>query len=178
MYKRDKLFVIAILGPAGSGKSTLAETLKNELVDTAHVSSDHIKRYISEFKEKQSHNQVSRNVTDAMTAEYLNNGISTIIDQGMTTEQVEKLKQIAESHNADFFVYKIEAHPDILKARIAERQERINQSMMSQETMDILSKIYEENACPAAATFDSGKLATIEIVDLILKDLKILNQTE
>ncbi len=174
MYKRDKLFVVVIFGPAGSGKSTLAETLKNELVDTAHVSSDHIKRYISEFKEKESHNTVSRNVTDAMVAEYLNNGINTVVEQGMTTEQVEKLKQIAESYDADFFVYKIEAPSDIRTARISERAERINQPMMSQETMNTLSKIYEENTYPATATFDSEKLTIQEIVAVILKDLKII----
>ncbi len=173
MYKTQKPFVVAILGSAGAGKSTLAEMLKNDLVNTAHVSTDHIKRYVSQFREIESHNEVSRNVTDAMIAEYLKNGISTIVDQGMNNEQVEKLKQIADSHHADFFVYKIEAHPDVRTARIAERQERVNKPMMSQETMDILSKIYEENTYPATETFDSGEMSTKEMADKILKDLKV-----
>lgn len=172
MYKTQKPFVVAILGPAGAGKSTLAEMLKNDLVNTAHVSTDHIKRYISQFREIESHNEVSRNVTNAMIVEYLNNDISTIVDQGMSTKQVEKLEHIAKEHNADFFVYKIEAHPDIRTKRIAERQERVKQPMMSQKTMDILSKIYEENDYPATATFDSGEMSTREIADMILKDLK------
>lgn len=174
MYKREKPFVVAILGPAGAGKSTLAEILKNDLINTAHVSTDHIKRYISQFREVESHNEVSRNVTGAMIAEYLKNDINTIVDQGMSTEQVEKLEQIAKNHNADFFVYRIEAHPNIRTTRITERQERVGQPMMSQETMDILSKIYQENTYIATNTFDSGELTTREIADLILKDLKVV----
>lgn len=172
MKKTNKLSVVVIFGPAGVGKTTIAEALKNELINTVHVSSDHIKRYISEFKEVTSHNSVSRNVTDAMVIEYLKNGINTIVEQGMSAEQVEMLQKIAQDHNADFFAYRIEAHPDILTSRIAERAERINQPAMSQETMDILSKIYEENTFPATETFDSEKLTTREIVDSILKDLK------
>ena len=174
MYKTEHLFVIAILGPAGAGKSTLAEMVKNDLINTAHVSTDHIKRYLSQFREVESHNEVSRNVTDVMIAEYLNNGISTIVDQGMNTKQVEKLEQIAKDHNADFFVYKIEAHPDIRTSRILERTQKSNKPMMSQETMDILSKIYKENTYPATAIFDSGKLNTREMADRILKDLKVI----
>lgn len=171
MLKTDRPFVMVIFGPAGVGKSTLAELLKNEISYTAHVSSDHIKRYISEFKEIPSHNKVSRSVTNAMIVEYIKNGINVIVDQGMDKDEIEILKTIASDQNADFFVYRIEAHPDIRTNRIKERAERINQPMMSQHTMDILSKIYEENDYPATNTFDSGTLSTREIADLILKSI-------
>jgi dephospho-CoA kinase len=174
MHKTDKPFVIAIFGPAGVGKSTLAELLKNEISYTAHVSSDHIKRYISEFKEIPSHNKVSRNVTNAMIAEYLKNGINVIVDQGMDKEEIETLKKIADAHDASFFVYGIEAEDAIQIERLKERAERINQPVMSEETIDTLSRIYKGNDYNVNTTFDAGTLSTREIADLILKDLKLI----
>lgn len=173
MHKTEKPFVMAIIGPAGVGKSTLAELLKNEISYVAHVSSDHIKRYISEFKSIPSHNKVSRNVTNAMIAEYLKNGVSVILDQGMDTEEMGLLRAIADAHKASFFFYRIEASPDIRIKRLHERAARISQPVMSEETMNILSRIYEENDYPATATFDSGMLSTREIADCILKDLPL-----
>lgn len=165
--------MVVIFGPAGAGKSTLAELLKNEISYTAHVSSDHIKRYISEFKEIPSHNKVSRNVTNAMIAEYLKNGVNVIVDQGMDREEIELLNTITDAHNANFLVYGIEIESTIQIQRLKERAERINQPMMSQETMDILSKIYKGNDYKVTTTFDSGTLNTREIADLILKDLEL-----
>lgn len=163
---------MAILGPAGSGKTTLAEFLKNQLVNTAHVSSDHIKRYISEFKEVESHNMVSRNVTDAMIIEYLKNNINVIVEQGMNNEQLAILENIAKAHSATFLVYKIEAPRDVRTARISERAQRISQPIMSQQTMDILETIYTENTYPATKVFDSEVTSTEEITRVILEDLK------
>lgn len=171
MHKFDKPFIIAVLGTAGVGKSTLAEFLKNQISNTAHVSSDHIKRYISEFREVASHNQVSRKVTDAMIVEYLKNGISVIVDQGMNNAELERLDAIARQYSATFLVYRMQANPTIRLSRLYERAKRVNQPVMSQETMDILLKIYNENDYPSTATFDSGVLSTEEIAERILKDI-------
>lgn len=173
MYTAQKSFVIIMFGTAGVGKSTIAEFLKNQITNTAHVSSDHIKRYISEFKQVPSHNEVSRNVTNAMIAEYLKNGISVILDQGMSKEQIEQVHHITKQHHAMFLVYRIEADPDIRLTRINERALRVGQPVMSQETMDILLSIYNENTYPATATFDSGVLSTEEICNRIVEDIEI-----
>jgi predicted kinase len=174
MYKRDKLFMINIIGAAGVGKTTLADFLKNQLIDTAHVATDHIKRFISQFREVPSHNIVSRNVVNAMADEYLKNGISVIVEQGMDNEEIEKLKKIANQHSADFFLYRIEAHEDIRTQRVAERTTKTNKPMMSKETMDKLFNRYQKNTHSANQTFDSGKLSTEEMANLILEDLKVL----
>jgi adenylate kinase family enzyme len=171
MYKFEKPFVIILLGTAGVGKSTLAEFLKNQISNTAHVSVDHIKRYISEFREVPSHNQISRNITNAMIDEYLENGINVIVDQGMNNEEIEKIKEISEKHQTRFFVYRIEADSDIRLQRLKDRAEKTKQLIMSKETMDILLKIYNENTYPSITTFDSGKLSIQEIASSIIKDL-------
>lgn len=172
MYTVQKPFVVVIFGTAGVGKSTIAEFLKNQITNTAHVSSDHIKRYISEFKQVPSHNEVSRTVTNAMIVEYLKNGISVVLDQGMSKEQIEVVRDIANEYHATFLVYRIEADPDIRLARINERALRVGQPAMSQETMDVLLNIYKDNTYPATATFDSGVLSTEEICNRILEDIK------
>lgn len=174
MYTAPTPFVIVIFGTAGVGKSTIAESLKNQITNTAHVSSDHIKRYISEFKQVPSHNEVSRNVTNAMIVEYLKNGINVILDQGMSREQIEVVRDIATQYGATFLVYRIEADAFIRLARINERAVRVGQPAMSQETMDILLHIYNDNTYPATATFDSGVLSTEEVCNRILKELQAI----
>ncbi len=165
--------MVVIIGPAGAGKTTLSEFLKNQLVNTAHVSSDNIKRYISQFREVDSHNKVSGNVAIAMADEYIKNGISVIAEKNMDSEEVEKFKKIAEKHNVDFFLYRVEAHKEIRRERIVERTARTNKPMISEETIDKLSKRYEENTHSGNETFDSGKLSIEEIADHILKDLEV-----
>jgi adenylate kinase family enzyme len=174
MYKRNKLFMVIIIGPPGAGKTTLAEFLKNQLTFTAHVASDNIKRFISEFKEVHSHNKVSRNVANVMANEYLKNNISVIVDQNMDSEEIEKLKNIADKHKVDFFIYRVEAHPEIREKRILERTKKSNKPMMSKETMRKLLKRYEKNTYAGNVILDSEKLSTEEMANLILKDLKVL----
>ena len=174
MYTRDKLFMVVLIGPAGAGKTTLAEFLKNNLSYSAHVSSDNIKRFISQFREIDSHNRVSFNVALAMANEYLNNRVSVIFDKNMSSEDVQKLKDIADKHTIDFFLYRIEAHPDLRTQRIAERTAKTNKPMMSKEGMDKLSKRYEENSYPGNAVFDSGKLTIEDMAEKVFRDLNVL----
>lgn len=172
MYKREKLFLLTINGPSGAGKTSLADLLHDELAYTAHVGTDHIKRYISEFREIPSHNKVSRKVTNAMVDEYLKNGINVIVEQGMSNEEVEVLKKISNKWNADFFVYRIEAPRDILEKRTDERSKKLNKPLFSKEDLDRKIDRYQKNTYPSNATFDSEKMSTKEISDHILKDLK------
>lgn len=173
MYTRGKLFMVVILGTAGVGKSTTAEQLKNKIRNTAHVSIDHIKRYISEFKEIPSHIRVSRKVVNAMIREYLGSGIHVVVEQGMDRKEVEELESIARDYGADFYVYRLEAIPEVRLARLTERAERIGQPVMPQETMDILLRIYNENDYPETYTFDTGVLSTDEIVAKMMEDIAV-----
>ncbi len=165
--------MVVIIGPAGAGKTTLAEFLKNQLVYTAHVAHDNIKRFISEFREIASHTDVSRSVAIAMTDEYLKNGINVVVEQGMDNKEIERLHAIADKNGADFFLYRIEADHEIRIQRVAERAIRTNKSIMSKERMDFLLKRYEANTYPGNGVFDSGKLSTEEMANQIINDLTL-----
>lgn len=173
MYKREKLFLIVIIGPAGAGKTTLADFLHDELAYTAHIGADHIKRFISQFREISSHNIVSRKVINVMVDEYLKNSINVIVEQGMSTQEIEVLKEIADINDVDFFIYYVEAPRDIFEKRTAERSEKLNKPFIPKEQMDDLIKKYKDNTFPSNRIFDSGEMSTKEMGEIILKDLKL-----
>ncbi len=109
-----------------------------------------------------------------MAHEYLGNGINVIIEQGMSRAEVEALQKIAETHNADFFVYRLEASRSITDERAAKRHAELNKPLIPKETLDELYKIHEENDYSNTAVLHSGKLSTREMADNILKDLKLV----
>ncbi len=174
MYRRDKMFMVVIIGTSGAGKTTLAEFLKNQLANTAHVAYDNIKSFVSQFKEVYSHKQTSVNVTYAMTKEYFKNNISVIVDKNMTNEEVDKYKEIAEKYCVDFFLYRVEIHEDIRKERITKRAYKENKPIPSQETLDKFSETYNKNIHQSNTTFDSGVLSIEQMANFILKDLGVL----
>lgn len=175
MYKTKKKFILILCGRQGSGKTTLADLLHNELSYTAHIGVDHIKRFISEFRNIPSHLLVSKKVINAMTAEYIKNEVSVIVEQNVSQAEIEILEQLAKDLGVDFFVYKLEASEEVLKERITERTEKLNKPIIPQEELDEQKTVFDENNYPFARLIDSGLLELREKANLILKDLKVID---
>ncbi|MDB5224701.1 MAG: hypothetical protein JWO43_323 [Candidatus Adlerbacteria bacterium] len=171
MMKPAKLSLIVIYGAPGAGKTTLADLLHTELSNTAHIGVDHIKRFISEFREVASHQDVSKKVINAMAAEYLQNHISVIVEQGIDLNELNALKEIAAVNSAEFFVYRLEISRDLADKRAAERMEALGKPAIPQEVLDTLNRTHEGVDYSNTAVLNSGELTTQEMADRILKDL-------
>ena len=172
MKKPKHVSLIVVYGPAGVGKTTLADLLHDELSFTAHIGVDHIKRFISEFRDIASHQVVSRKVIDAMVEEYLETGISVIVEQGMTRAEIETLQKIAEEHNANFLVYRLDASRAVADERALKRQEALGKPPISKEEFDDHSIIHQENDYPATHAFDTETMSTRQMADEVLLDLR------
>jgi predicted kinase len=173
MQKPKKLSLVVIYGPAGAGKTTLADLLHDELAFTAHIGADHIKRFISEFREVPSHQEVSKRVVGVMAAEYLRQGINVIVEQGMSADEIGAFETIADQNEAHFLVYRLDAPRPVLDNRVTERAEQLQKPTVPKETIDALYKTHEETSYSNNAAFDSESLSPREMADRILKDLGV-----
>ncbi len=174
MLKTKIKFLMVIAGPAGAGKTTIADNLKSKLSFTAHIGVDHIKRFISEFRDIPSHQIVSMSVISAMAKEYLKNDINVIIEQGqMENKDIESLNNIAKELGVEFLFYKIESSREILERRARERSDRLGKPYISEKLMDIIIEKYKKIDYPCKRIFNSEKSNTEEISQIILQDLSL-----
>lgn len=171
MKKLRELTVVVLYGPPGAGKTTLAEALHKELVDTAHMGIDHIKRFLSKFRQEPVYEEISKKVINSMIIEYLKNNISVIVEQGMNKEEIEAVEQIAKSYNAKCCVYRLEAHEDILDKRVEERTIRLNKPTIPREVIDSYRKVFNSNDYVPDRVIDSGSMEISEKINLILGDI-------
>ncbi|MEI7765643.1 MAG: AAA family ATPase [bacterium] len=172
MKKTKQLSLIAIYGASGAGKTTLTDLLHGDLSYTARLGTDHIKRFISEFRTIESHNKVSRKVINAMAVEYLKNGISVIVEQGMERSEIEELEKIAKENGAKFFAYSLNVAREIIDERVTKRSLELGKQITPKEKLDFFHKRHLDNDYPhVTATFDTGMFTSREIADQILNDL-------
>lgn len=172
MRKLDNPTLIIIYGPPGAGKTTLADFLHGELSHTAHIGIDHIKRFISEFREIPTHQEVSTRIINVMADEYLNNNINVIVEQGIDTTGIKELEKIANKHNANFFVYRLEAPHEVLDERVRERTTKLGKPEIPKDVIENLRNTFHENSYPSTRVFDSGSMSTQEQANQIFDDLK------
>jgi predicted kinase len=172
MNRPQQLLLIAIYGPAGAGKTTLVDLLHDELSYTAHIGVDHIKRFISEFRDIPAHQEVSRKVIYAMTAGYLKNGINVICEQGMSRLDLETLEGIAKDAGAKFLAYRLDASQDVADERASKRQAAAGKAPVSKEEADKLFRAHQENDYPHARILDSETMSTQQMADEVLKDIE------
>ncbi len=106
-----------------------------------------------------------------MTIEYLREGISVIVEQGMNREELEAFDRIAQENNANFLAYRLEAPKKLLDERAAKRHTELGKPPIPKETLDELYEIHKNNDYPNVLTLNSQELTTEEMTQRILKDL-------
>lgn len=173
-YSSRELFVVVIHGPMGVGKTALADLLNDEIADTAHFGADHIKRFVSDFRNVPSHTQVAKNMVPIMADGYLKQGISLILEQAFTAEEIKSLELIAQKFGAKFYIYGLDADRETLNKRIGERTQRLGKPEVSTEHINKSYEEYKQNQYLGGKTFDSRELSVGEMADRILKDLGLI----
>jgi predicted kinase len=173
-YRSSNLFMVVIHGPMGSGKTALADLLHDEIADTAHFGVDHVKWLVSDFKNVPSHTQIAKNMIPTMAEGYLKQGISLILEQAFSRDEIRSLEQIAVQYGAQFHVYRLDADKTILNERIVERTKRLGKPEVTTEHINRSYDEYKEKMYEGGTLFDSSKNSIREMADIIIKDLGLI----
>lgn len=161
-------------GPMGSGKTTLADLLHDEIANTAHFGADHIKRFVSDFRNVPSHTQVAKNMIPVMAEGYLRQGINLILEQAFTSEEIEVLELVAQKFGAKFFVYGLDADKETLNKRIVERTQRLGKPEISLDHINKSYDEYQQTRYRGGVMFDTNKASIREMADKILSGLGLI----
>ncbi len=174
-----KKFLVLIDGPMGSGKTTTSKLINQKLPDSARIALPDIKRLVPNFRENMKTLAVVREVMRAMIEKYLENGVSVVLEQITSTDGVNTLKQIAETHNVDFYVFRLTAPKDIRLQRVYDRtKEMMAVSELPQSKIDELNGYFElndqfyiDNPLKAVEIIDTQKLDLDQRTDMIISRL-------
>ncbi len=165
-------FVIVIDGPMGAGKTTVAAMLHKKLKRTAHIGLDRIKWFISDFKRVPKDNEIVRSVVTAMAEEYLKQGISVIIEQGMRKERIDALKKIAGKHHARFLAYQLTGPKAVLIGRVHQRPHLSNRPKVTDARIERNWRAYWKSHKESVATLiDTEKITARKVANRILDDI-------
>lgn len=173
-YSSKEVFVVVIHGPMGAGKTALADLLHDEIADTAHFGADHIKRFVSDFRNVPSHTQVAKNMVPVMAEGYLKQGINLILEQAFTADEINSTELISQKFSAKFYVYGLDADRETLKKRIIQRTQRLGKPEISLDHINRSYDEYMQHRYVGGVSFDANKTSLREMADKILADLKLI----
>lgn len=157
----------------GSGKTTVANLLHPRLKKTAHIGTDRIKWFVSDFKRTKKDNEIARRVLIAMCEEYLRNGISLLLAQGFVTSSGRKpYIALARRMKVRLFQYRLYAPRKILLERLAIRPKASLAKTPVPKTRILRNlKLHNAHKYRGATIIDTSCTTPAEAADRIYKDI-------
>lgn len=173
--KLSKQKIIIIDGPTSAGKTTTANLLYKRLKHTAITGIDYIKWFVSGFSCTKKENQMTANIVLTMCRRYIHYGLSIIIEQCFREKKVmDPYLNLAKRNHIPLFIYELYAPKKILLDRNKHRLETPpeRKAPLQRVLMNINSYPHKPYA-KIRSSFDSSELSTRQIVNRIIKDIKL-----
>lgn len=118
----NKQSLILLDGMTGAGKTTATRILSEKMPRTAIIGMDRVKRFVSDFERGERDNKIAREIVLTLASKYLDLGLSVIVDQPFTAEEVEVYQSLADKHALPIFKFQLFAKPEVAYARVIDRQ--------------------------------------------------------
>lgn len=166
--------LIIIDGLNGAGKTTVSGLLHRKLKRTVLLSFDKTKRLISDYTPTEEYVLLTNKVTRLMTKEYLDGGLSVIIESIFPKKELmTPFFKMAKARNIPITVYQIEAPYEIREKRIMQRpllegtKRKLAPKWMKKNDRDYFQNKYDQ-----AIIINSHDKSPEQIARIILRDLK------
>lgn len=115
-----------LYGYPGAGKTLFARQFADELQNTIHLQADKLQHNLLEnLPGDASSSSIPGTILKYLTNEYLNNGISVVLDASLTTKNERKLiRKIANDNKVESFIVWLQIDADSAFARVKKRDRR------------------------------------------------------
>jgi predicted kinase len=158
-------FLALVTGPMGAGKTTTANLVHARLPGVALIGRDRIKWFVSHFDRTPEENRIAMAVLLAMLREYLEQGVSVIVDEGLQhAGSSAPFFALAEEHAVALFAFRIEAPREVLLERIARRPlpEGATRPVPEETVLANLNAYFVNRLENPTAAFDSASPGSCE----------------
>lgn len=125
-----------LYGYPGSGKTLFARQFADELQNTIHLHADKLQHDLAEqlHAENQHNSALSGIIFKYLTEEYLNNGISVVLDASLTKKNERKIfRKIAADNKAEVVLVWLQIDADSAFARVKKRDKRKTEDKYADE---------------------------------------------
>ncbi len=165
-----KTKLIILDGAKGAGKSTVSELLRKKTEHVAFVGLDQIRSLVAHARAGDDINNIIFDVIFSVTRQFLQNGISVVIDSGVNEERALIFKQIAHEQDATLLMYYLSAPKDILKKRVQERDLSRGKTF-NEERFDYVYEIQQSKDFSDFTEISSHDNSPDEIAEIIFSKI-------
>lgn len=159
-------YLILIDGPKGAGKSTLSELLRKKLNNTEFFSIDEERKLIKKSGNRDADNKRAFMAIVEKLEGVFKHKKNAVLDSAVFDDRLGILEGISKKLEVNLHKFSLTASPEILRARVKEREEAKGNRFDS-DRFDYTLKVVQNKSLKDFHVLDSSKLSSQEIFEIV-----------
>ncbi len=169
--RRPKFGIILLDGSKGAGKTTVGEILVQRLGEVAFLTLDNERRALA--NQNRSRTELNKEAFEnviAKCAQYVDTGVSPIIDSGLTDERVARIEALAAEKGVQVKRFLLKASYETQLDRVRSRDSAKGNSTDEARFAEVHGIVHAKDLA-GFTVIDTDRLSPAEVADSILSSV-------